>query len=66
MCTPPENTVAYRLFLSESEKEGAGLDRDLTYLAVKCTEVARQLSGGHVWHYEPFSLGVRPPGTAGT
>ena len=65
MCTPPENTVIYRLFLSKTEKEDAGLDRDLTCLAVKCTELARQLSEEHVWHYEPFTLGVRPPGPEG-
>ena len=65
MCTPPENTVIYRLFLSKTEKEDAGLDRDLTCLAVKCTELARQLSEDHVWHYEPFTLGVRPQGPEG-
>lgn len=61
-CPPPENTVFYRLFPSSTGPAATGLQQDLTCLAVKCTELASQLAKDHVWHYEPFRLGVRPPG----
>lgn len=61
-CPPPENTVFYRLFPSSTGPAATGLQQDLTCLAVKCTELASQLAKDHVWHYEPFRLGVHPPG----
>ena len=57
-CPLPENTVFYRLFPAPAEAEDAGSDHDLTCLAVKCTELAKKLAGRHLWHYEPFTLGV--------
>ena len=50
-----EDTVDYRLFLVEGEV----CDNDyLTRLAVECTHHARCIVGDHLWHYEPFRLGV--------
>lgn len=64
-CPRPENTVFYRLFPSRKDDTDAGLDHDLTYLAVKCTELAERLAEDHVWHYEQFRLGVWPRGKQG-
>ena len=55
---PPEDTVFYKLFPARSEREEAGEEPDLTCLAVKCSELARQLAREHVWHYRPFELEV--------
>lgn len=50
-----EDTVEYRLYPVESEACDHGY---LTRLAVECTHLARCIVGNHLWHYEPFRLGV--------
>lgn len=50
-----EDTVEYRLYPVESE----ACDHEyLTRLAVECTHLARCIVDNHLWHYEPFRLGV--------
>lgn len=53
----PEDTVLYRLFPVEGPECTHGY---LTKLAVECSHRSRALTRGHVWHYEPFRLGVWP------
>ena len=62
---PPEDTVFYKLFPVRDEREGADEELDLACLAVKCSELAKRLSRDHVWHYQPFELGVCRHVTAG-
>ena len=61
----PENTLFYRLFPSGAAAADSEPERELTYLAVRCTELALRLAEGHVWHYDPFRVGVWPPGAKG-
>lgn len=50
-----EDTIEYRLY----PVEGEACDHEyLTRLAVECTHLARCIVGNHLWHYEPFRLGV--------
>ena len=63
---PAENTVFYRLYPAETSEADAVQADNLTYLAVKCTELAKELTEDHVWHYESFRLGVCPSHAQGT
>ena len=55
---PPEDTVFYKLFPVKGGAGEAGETPDLTCLAVRCSQVARELARGHIWHYQPFELEV--------
>ena len=55
---PKEDTVFYKLFVARDGAREDEEEAELTCLAVRCSQVSRELAQGHLWHYQAFELEV--------